>query len=591
MAHPSRFLAALLIGAALTPSALASARADGVRRLIDEGRIESAQAKCDRLQAHLSDTEAELREVCAEALFEKALEENSAITWVKFQKTWAGTSYVGAARDNEAAAALRALGNEAEEHQYQQFMADYKDTRYALAAEQLLADAAIRGVTNGKDAVRIAQMYPNHRNTALLIEKFLPSFLHMEMDGMDIKVSLMDGVSIPGPPPTGSWAARFGEEAYIDWLSAAEAHLNDIGASQSFIAKAKEIGFPPCQVPEAGWELGILVEVGSGKAFFPNGGIPECRGRPWPALLSYNGDRLRAISVSPEHTMRFPDGTYEDAFLWGPSDDETRMWTPGVAGDPIRVGSVIGQPVGNLFLLTPMAGGMPWYVNQGPPPSALPIPVEANSTDIPLGWTLNNELGPIGPGSVSDTEILVQSGALGGIPWRMPGGEVRVMSPLVQQLTGLYAKNPAFDRQRQSALPVLTGDAGPMGSMAVTVNEMSQANGAAVGRQLSGAGIPIRIWRAWEAKVGKGPGAPEIVFDGEIAGKPIKGLLDPMENGNGFRAFVWHRDARSQEGPEDLMAFQMDGITYVVWRGTSEDGAKYSEAIHFEDVGLIREFR
>ena len=591
MALLPRSIPALLIGLALAPIAWGSARSDSVRRLIDEGRLESAQTKCDRLGASLSDAEPELREICSEALFERALDDNSVITWVRFQQTWGGTSYATAARDNEGAAALRELGNEAPEYKYQQFMVDYKDTRYALAAEQLLADAAIRGVTNGKDAVRVAKMYPNHRNTSLLVEKFLPAFLKMEMDGMNIAVSLNADVSIPGPPPTGRWAARYGEEAYIDWQAAGEAHLNEIKASTNFISKAKEIGIPPCQVPDAGWELGILVEVGSGKAFFPNGGIPDCRGRPWPAILSFRQGKLSALSVSPTHTMRFPDGAFEDAFIWGDGKEETRMWTPGAAGDPIRVGAVIGQPVGNLFLLTPMAGGMPWYVNQGPPPNALPVPIEASSTAIPVGWTLSNEDGSIGPGQASDTPVAVQSGALGGIPWQVPAGEIKVMSPLVQQLTGLYAKADAFSRGRTSRLPVLSGAVGPMGSMPVPITEMTPRNAAAVGRQLSGAGLPIRIWRAWEGKFRTGPGSPQIVFDGEIAGKPIKGVMDPMANGTGFRAFVWHKDPRSQEGPEDILTFQMDGITYFIWRGKNEDATSYSEAVHFEDIGLVREFR
>jgi hypothetical protein len=289
--------------------------------------------------------------------------------------------------------------------------------------------------------------------------------------------------------------------------------------------------------------------------------------------------------------MRFPDGAYEDAFLWGDRDAETRMWTPGTAGDPIRVAAVIGQPVGNLFLLTPMAGGMPWYVNQGPPPNALPIPVEATTTSAPLGWTLANEDGPIGPGLVSDTQVAIQSGSLGGIPWQVPAGEIKIMSPLVQQLTGLYAKADTFARGRSARLPVLSGAAGPMGSMVVPMTELTPPNAAAVGRQLTGAGIPIRIWRAWEGKLRTGPGSTQVVFDGEIAGKPIKGLMDPMANGNGFRAFVWHRDPRSQEGPEDVLTFQVDGTIYFVWRGKQEDGAGYSEAVHFEEIGLVRDFR
>ena len=75
-------LLCLQLGA--TP-ALASSKSDSVRRLIDEGRVDVAQAKCDRLGAHLSNAEHALREVCAEAMFEAALENATVTTWVRFQ--------------------------------------------------------------------------------------------------------------------------------------------------------------------------------------------------------------------------------------------------------------------------------------------------------------------------------------------------------------------------------------------------------------------------------------------------------------------------------------------------------------------------
>ena len=113
-------------------------------------------------------------------------------------------------------------------------------------------------------------------------------------------------------------------------------------------------------------------------------------------LISQSG-KLSAISIGPQNTVVVPSDPESDRFTWGDGSDVTDMWTPGVAGDPILVGNVIGQPVGNLFLLSPLAGGMPWYVNQGPPPTAMRVPVEASTTPIPLGWAINNQDGPMGP--------------------------------------------------------------------------------------------------------------------------------------------------------------------------------------------------
>ena len=73
-------------------------------------------------------------------------------------------------------------------------------------------------------------------------------------------------------------------------------------------------------------------------------------------------------------------------------------------------------------------------------------------------------------------------------------------------------------------------------------------------------------------------------------GQRVKGILDPMADRSTFRAFVWLRDARAQAGTEDIQAFAYEGATYFMWRG-NRDNTAYTEAIHFEDIGLVREFR
>jgi len=128
-----------------------------------------------------------------------------------------------------------------------------------------------------------------------------------------------------------------------------------------------------------------------------------------------------------------------------------------------------------------------------------------------------------------------------------------------------------------------------MGSVPLEMLELTPPNATAVGRQLGSAGIPIQVDRAWEGFLGGG-GPREVVFEGSSGGTPVKGILDPMKNNNGFRAFIWLRDARAQAEPESVFAFTMSGSNYFVWRGSGPDG-DYNEAIHFEEVGLIREFR
>lgn len=571
-------------------AAWSSGQSDAVRRLMDDGRNDVAQARCERLNAHFSDTPRGLREVCAEAMFEAALDVNTVGTWIRFQQEWSGTPYARSARDQEAAAALRDLGNDSEDYRYAQFMSDYRDTKYANAASQMLADARFRTVETGAEAVALVREHPNHPLSPILIERFLTSFVHMEMKGDTIEITPVEGVTLPGPPPQGRWAAQISEESYLNWGDAAETYLKEIGITSRFIERAGREGFPPCQETGVDWTLGILVQIGDGKSFFPNAGVESCKGRPWPTFTVYKDGRLSALSVGPGSQLHFPAASEDNSFHWGQTEQETtRIWSPGIAGDPIMVGTVIGQPVGNLFLLTPMTGGMPWYVNQGPPPDALPIPIEARSSQLPKGWQLIGPDGPMAAGQTSTEPVNAQSSSLAGVPWEIPEGEVRVMSNLVQQVTKLSQKNPVFNQARGGALPILTGATGPLGAQVVETKMLDNANAGAVGRQLSRAGIPLQVERAWEANLG-GSGPPEVIFEGTAGGQRIKGVLDPMADRSTFRAFVWLRDARAQAGTEDMLAFAYEGATYFIWRG-NQDNTPYTEAIHFEDIGLIREFR
>jgi hypothetical protein len=102
-------------------------------------------------------------------------------------------------------------------------------------------------------------------------------------------------------------------------------------------------------------------------------------------------------------------------------------------------------------------------------------------------------------------------------------------------------------------------------------------------------GIPLKVTRAHQGFLGSG-GPKEVVFEGTIGGLPMKGILDPFDGGGGFRLFLWYRDARAQTSGEELVTFKHDGAPYVVWRGKGPEG-DYIEAVHFEKIGLVREFR
>ena len=123
---------------------------------------------------------------------------------------------------------------------------------------------------------------------------------------------------------------------------------------------------------------------------------------------------------------------------------------------------------------------------------------------------------------------------------------------------------------------VAAGDREPQ---PVSGGEVSQY--AATLRQM---GVGLKISRAWKGMLRQGP-SPQVVFDGIVGGQPVKGILDPFDNGAGYRMYVFLKDERSPNGNEDLFAFEYQQVVYVVWAG--EEG--WYESLHFEPRGLIRE--
>jgi hypothetical protein len=230
---------------------------------------------------------------------------------------------------------------------------------------------------------------------------------------------------------------------------------------------------------------------------------------------------------------------------------------------------------------------MPWYVAQGPPPEALELPTDLKSTAIPLGWSIIGSAGPMGPGETSEGPISILGLPLGGSSWELPAGEIRVMSPLVQEITKLNRANENLLRERMKPVPPLTGRTGPMGSSPVPFDEIEDVN--RVSADIRSFGIPVKVTRAWQGFLGSG-GPKELIFEGTIGGIAVKGILDPFDGGGGFRLFIWYKDGRSQQDPEEMLAFKHDGAAYVVWQGNGDAGG-YVEAIHFEKIGLVREFR
>src|SRR5690606_17922106 len=145
------------------------------------------------------------------------------------------------------------------------------------------------------------------------------------------------------------------------------------------------------------------------------------------------------------------------------------------AGDPIVAGPVVGQQAGPIYLLHPIAGGMPWFVSAAPPPRALGLPSGLESVGLPQGWDLTTPRGPVQVGRQSRQPVEVRGPGLARA-WPLPSGRVGVLSPIAAQITGLHAGNDALERERAPALPDdpdRIDEAGPRGGDAVFHEELA----------------------------------------------------------------------------------------------------------------------
>ncbi len=569
---------------------------EGVAKLVQDGEFERAQKRCEEVGL---DDAPPLREACAKAFFPAAQQANSVASWQAFVARWTGTALEGEASEAEASAALYAVGYGAREADYAALLAQYPNSVVAPALSDRMGAAAIRDAFDGDEARRVALKYPRHEQVSTLVERYLAAFAKVEI-GEAGPVIALDPPTVPASEVKWSWVLRHPDGRIEAWNTLAEAHLLGLGLPPSFVNYAKAQGnqsFPPCLPLGVAGELAIQLVFESGSAFVPAPVDPACAATAPPALFVVSGGRMSALSLAPGHRLVLPPAVPPPAapwFPWGAPSGVTHIFAPFPAGDPIVAGAVLGQPIGakpesgpGLFLLSPIAGGMPWYILTNPPPSAVALPVDFRTAPLPSGWTLMAAGRPVQPGVDSAEPVQVSGPA--GADWWLPAGDPRVFSQLFAKLTGMNQENPAIRRPRGEPLPpaaqgfTLSGQlAGPPGSAPVDLEPLDKTALSALSPVLAALGVTAS--RAW--KVDLGPDAPHVVFEGaNQAGVQLRGIADFAGRG-----FVWVREPRAQSKPEAVFAFRLREQPYFAWTGTGATGP-YVEAVHFEGIGLVREFR
>lgn len=533
-------------------------RADGIEDLVEAGKVDAAQKKCTRWSAFLPETEAPLREACAKAMLPAAQATDTFAGWARYQADWKGTSMESVGRAGEAATRLRDLGDEATETEYRAFLTTYEATPSAKRATVLLGEAALRSIRTAEDAKRVARTYPAVDGLEAALVPWFDAFVTVDVEDGRPVAKLDPPLSLPGRTLVAEWAGQQADTP-VPWDVVALRHLEAHGLS-SAVARVllgePEASFPPCSLPDA--KVGVRVRYGSLSAFVPRD--VSCGGGT-PAFVSVRGERIAGLSLRAGRAMAFA-GPGDAQVEWVGDRDVVGVPVLGDVGpDVIPLGSVVGQQVGPGHLVHPLAGGLPWYVLEGPPPTAQPLP---------KGVAVSPDVGRV--------QVLASLGRrvqVAGVPddlRELPNGDVRMLSPLYQELTGLHAGNPAFARRSAA---VFRPGFWPEGS-APPVLEGTERD--AVKTELARFGVQLR--RAWAVQLHADEGV-EIPFEGTWSGKAVRGVLDPRESGDGHRLFVIEAPDR-RDSPT---VFRHDARTHFGWIGTR--GARPAmEVFRFEPAGL-----
>ncbi|MEZ4323314.1 MAG: hypothetical protein R3F61_37970 [Myxococcota bacterium] len=534
-------------------------RADGIQKLLDSGKVSDAQDKCEKANAWLSETEPDLRQVCSEAMWLRALEEDSFAGWVRFQADWEGTPKVAAAFDMEAKARLRDIGDEAAEATYAGFLKKYGDTTSAVAARVKQAAVAMKSVQSADDAKRVARTYPEAVGLVEVVRTYFDAFVKLEFDGYEVTAKLEPEVRLPGALLTAEWGVAR-PNGFQPWTGAAVGHLDELRVPRPTTEKLAlmepgKLAYPPCDLP--GEKLGVLVKYGELEAFVPQS--RPCGGKD-PAFVSVRDGGMVGLTLKAGVDYRFATPT--DAYVQWAGDSRVNIPLLGTAEPRIfAVGPVLGQKVGRTWLLYPIAGGLPWYVLQGPPDDALELPPDPVSVPVP---------GDVRITATEDGDMRIERGDATSWTRSLPSGSVRVWSPLFQELSGLHDGHPAF---RRVTADTLTGEV-PEGGAPVALSEERMLE---IEQELGD--FRIQLDRAWQLQLEPDPKL-EIVFEGKANGRRVKGVVDPREGSAAIQVFVFENKAASTE---DVRVFRHQSRTWFGW-----SAADHVEALHYDGRGLVR---
>ncbi len=580
---PRRFTLPLALALIAVPTLARAGKVDTVRKLIDDSKLEQAQAKCDKWAAHAVEDDIPLREACAEAWWPVAEAKDTARGWSEFRAKWQGTTWSPRAKQREAAAALRDLDDRASAEDIQMLVEQYTDTQSAPGLTEAVVSAAIRDARSGEDALAVAEKWPTHPRLPELVEKFPGSFVKVTFEGRRPVVHTEPKVALTGDfTPKTRWVAVDPSGNNEVWDIAARQWLAEWGVPET-VSAAVPIpddggpSIPLCSVPglPPGAGPGVEVRVGSGVHVHPLNWEKGCTPSDWPAFAVYTDDRLTGVSLRPGHYVDLQTPT-----------DEDRKTIRGYLGAPVGVpqlhDGVVLQQLGPAWIADPISGGMPWATARPPTAQSLPLTTDLRSAPLPSGWSLK-------PG---ENGLVVQGTPLATMPpqlrnWELRGTEARVLPNLVRGTFGLRANDAV---SKTPSAPILGPTAGwkrtpdggvlrepPAGSDIAGIRQVDSDNIEAALGVAAGVGLSrdrIEPLDGWKVDV-DGDGTAEVVIRAKIDGEGAVIVIDPLEGDEAFtadkaRVFAFQEPMVLANGRAASLpfSFRKGRFVYMAWTST-----------------------
>ncbi len=584
-------------------------RPDTVQKLIDAGKLDSAQSKCDRWAAHSAETEAPLREACAAALWPVAEAADTERDWANYRTRWVGTSWATKAKAREAAAVARDMPDSLSEDELLALAARYDDTPTGPAFREAAGRAAFRDAGSEAEAREAASRWEGHPDLGALVERFPGAFIQARL-GPDGKAQLKIEPPIPllgDRAPQVRWIAAESGGATELWDLALKQQLEAWGVPASVASGlpqgTAEPALPVCHVPNMppGWTPAIEIQVGTGRATQPISYDEGCGPDGWPTFLALDDGRVTGVSLRPGHHVDFAATT--DAL----ERRTVAAWLPAPSGTPQLHGGTVTLQAGSAWLVRPVSGGMPWATGRPPSADALPLTTSLRGAGLPDGWTVTRE----------DGRMDVQSSRLSAMPepyrdWGVKGDEIRFVPPFLAATFGLSQKSVTPPRP---AAPQLGPQAGwtyapdgsvlpqpPAGATVAGIYRLDEASIEGALGVVAGIGIArdkIQVLDGWKADLDDDK-VQERVLRVAIDKVGVLIIVDPIDGDEAYtadmaRVFVMEEPGVTVNGRAagQPFTFRKGNFVYMAWGGVEVLGARSRRpilaAVRFDGSGYVSE--